>query len=88
MSDSGVEAYSGMRDKVVDILANVADVDRLVIEDKSRLIDDLGLDSVDLVEVADKLKGELGIELSDSDLASGAVFGTVATLLRFVTTQS
>jgi acyl carrier protein len=54
-------------ERVKEVLAEKLDVDESEISDESSLQDDLGGDSLDLVEVIMELEDQFGIKISDED---------------------
>lgn len=56
-----------MRDKVIDVLAKQLRIDPSEINDNSNIMEDLGADSLDLVEILMVLESEMGITISDED---------------------
>ena len=53
--------------KVKEILAEQLGVDEVEIKPESHLVDDLGGDSLDLVELIMAFEEEYGVEISDED---------------------
>lgn len=53
-------------EKVVDIVSKKLDVSRDTVE-KSSSFEDLGADSLDMVEIIMKLEEQFGIEINDED---------------------
>lgn len=56
-----------MKDKVVQIIVDHLDVDAEKVQPKSSFIDDLGADSLDIVEIVMSFEEEFGIEIPDED---------------------
>lgn len=56
-----------MKDKVIQIIVDHLDVDTEKIQPKSSFIDDLGADSLDIVEIVMSFEEEFGIEIPDED---------------------
>lgn len=54
------------REKVIDIVAQKLNVDKDVVI-KSNSFEDLGADSLDMVEIVMKLEEQFGIEINDED---------------------
>lgn len=54
-------------DKVIDIIADRLGVDKSEVVPEAAFIDDLGADSLDLVELVMALEDEYGIEIPDED---------------------
>jgi len=53
--------------KVIKIIAEKLDVDESEIKPEASFIDDLGADSLDIVELVMELEEEYGIEIPDED---------------------
>jgi acyl carrier protein len=53
---------------VRDLIARVLEVDRSLVVSETRLIQDLGADSIDRLEVATELEEEFGVSLSDDQI--------------------
>ena len=73
---------SGIFGTSIRILADVASVDEASITPSTRLRDELDLDSIDLLEVAQRIEDELGLVLTDDDLSSAGIFETAGTLVQ------
>lgn len=54
-------------EKICDILKDQLSIENKEIELSSKLIDDLGADSLDLVELVMAMEEEFGVEIPDSD---------------------
>jgi acyl carrier protein len=65
-------ASAELHDRLVKIVVEQLDVDELKVVPSARFIDDLGADSLDLVEMIMALEEEFGIEIPD-DKAEGIV---------------
>ncbi|AEY67419.1 acyl carrier protein [Clostridium sp. BNL1100] len=66
-----------MIEKIKEILAKYAEVGIDKINDESRLVGDLGLDSMDLVDLVIDLEDEFGVEINDRDLWNIQTFGDI-----------
>lgn len=56
-----------MTDKIKKMVAEQLGISVSKIEDDSRLIEDLGADSLDMVEMLMKLEEEMGVSVSDEE---------------------
>ncbi len=56
-----------VEDKVIKIIAEKLDVDLDEVVPKAALVDDLGADSLDLVELVMTMEEEFDIEISDEE---------------------
>lgn len=59
-----------MLNKVIEILAEKLDRDPSEIEATSKIKDDLGADSLDMVEIVMEIEEEFDVEVEDADTAS------------------
>ncbi len=68
--------------KFLDVIAKYANYEGKITEDMS-FADDLGVDSLDLVDIISALEDEYKIEISDEDLAKGIeTVGNAVDLLK------
>jgi len=70
---------SDVYDRVVKHVSNFTESD---VTETSHIIDDLGLDSLDTVELVMALEEEFNIEISDEHAANTRVVGDIARLLE------
>jgi acyl carrier protein len=75
-----------IREIVIDELVNVSGMSAEDIKEDSKLEDDLGLDSLDSVEVVFGLEKAFGISIGDDDL-SDLKDNTVGELVDFINTK-
>ena len=68
-------------EKVREIIANQLNVDAATITLETHLVDDLGADSLDAVDLIMAIEDEYGIEIPDEDAEK---FQTVGDLVRYV----
>lgn len=73
-----------MFEKVRDIIAEKLNVDAEEIKPESSIIDDLGADSIDLIELIMNLEEEYGISISDEEAVK---LKTVKDVVDFINTQ-
>lgn len=57
-------------DQVINILTAQACCDREIVKPEAHLINDLDLDSLDLVEVAMEIEDQCGVEILDDEISS------------------
>lgn len=68
-------------DSIRGILCNSLDRDPGQINPESRLVEDLGADSLDSVELVMALEDELGIEIDDSELDGVKTIGQLVEIV-------
>ena len=67
LRERGLKPMSDIKDRVKDILAEECAVDRAALTDDARL-DDVGISSVDMVQVIFAIEEEYGISIGDGDI--------------------
>ena len=68
-------------DKVRAIIADQLDIDENKISENTSLSEDLGADSLDIVEMMMSIEEEFGIEINDDDAKE---FKTIADLIAYI----
>lgn len=68
-------------DKVKELLAAQLNISKDKIQDDSKLVEDLGADSLDMVEMLMTLEDEFGVSISDEDALN---LKTVADILSYI----
>lgn len=68
-------------EKIIDILCEQLDLDREQVTEDSEIIDDLGADSLDIVDLVMTLEDEFDTEITDEMIEGMRTVGDVA---RFV----
>lgn len=58
---------TGMKDKVVDIISNQLGIDKGDVTPEASVVDDLGADSLDVVELIMALEEEFNLEIPDEE---------------------
>ena len=58
---------TAMKEKVVDIIANQLGIDRGDVTPEASVVDDLGADSLDVVELIMALEEEFNLEIPDEE---------------------
>ncbi len=58
-----------IRNKIKEAIANVSDIDPADITDTASFTEDLGLDSLVLLEISVDIEMQFGLEVSEEDLA-------------------
>ena len=59
-----------MQEKVVKLISDATKVDAAKISDGTSFVDDLNLDSLDIVELMMKMEDEFGVEIPEEDAES------------------
>jgi acyl carrier protein len=73
-----------VRDFIHDFIRELSRRRGMVIEDGSRVVEDLGLDSLSLVELVVQIEERFGIEIVEREYQARATFGTVGAVRRLV----
>lgn len=68
-------------EKIIDILCDQLDLDREQVTEDSEIIDDLGADSLDIVDLVMTLEEEFDTEITDEMIED---MKTVGDVVRFV----
>jgi len=71
-----------LKQRISEIVMDQLGVSRDDIESESSFIDDLGADSLDIVELVMAMEEEFGIEISEDDSEKLQTFGDVVAYLR------
>jgi acyl carrier protein len=71
-----------MLEKIREIIAKQLRIDESKITSDSNIIEDLGADSLDVVEMLMTIEDNMGIVVSDDDAADLKTVGDVATYLE------
>jgi acyl carrier protein len=65
-----------MDQRFIDILKNIGELsDNVVVSADSRLQEDIGIDSLKLIDIVLQLEGEFGVSLSEDALAQAKTVG-------------
>jgi acyl carrier protein len=75
---SGTMETKSVLDRVVRVLARTEDLEVGALRPQTRLEQDLGMDSLSLVELQMALEEEFGVELPDGDVSALRTIGDVA----------
>ncbi len=65
-------------EKLIEIVSEQLDIDAATICADTNLIEDLGVDSLDIVEMFMEVQDEFGIEIPDEDVDSIKTLGDMA----------
>ena len=69
-------------ERLISAIAEVLDLDKSTITADSRFVDDLGADSLDIVELIMALEEEFDIEIPDSDAEKVVTVGDVVDYIK------
>ena len=58
---------AAMREKVVDIISNQLGIEKIDVTPEASVVDDLGADSLDVVELVMALEEEFNLEIPDEE---------------------
>ncbi len=73
------------QDKVIDIIVDKLGVERSEVTPEAVFVDDLGADSLDLVELIMAMEEEFGMEIADEDAEK---LRTVQDVINFVSARA
>ncbi len=76
-----------MVERIIEVLAKQLRIDASEITEDSNIMEDLGADSLDLVEILMTLESEMGITISDEDALTLKTVGDCADYLERVTSE-
>ena len=71
-----------MQEKVIKLISGATSVDVSKINTETRFVDDLNLDSLDMVELMMKMEDEFGVEIPDDDAEGLKNVGDVVSYLE------
>ena len=71
-----------MKERIIEVLAKQLRIDPSEINENSNIMEDLGADSLDLVEILMTLESEMGITISDEDALKLKTVGDVTEYLE------
>ncbi len=66
-----------MKDKVIKLIAETLDVDAKKISEKTNLVKDLEVESLDLVDLVAAFEEQFGIEIPDKDIKNLQTVGDI-----------
>lgn len=74
-----------MLEKITDIIAGRFDCDRQTINEDTRIFEDLGADSLDLVEILMAVEDTFAVSIPDEEMPN---FKTVSDIISYVEANS
>lgn len=69
-------------DKIKKLLAEQLNISEDTISESSKIVDDLGADSLDVVELLMTLEDEFGVSVSDEDAVKIKTVGDIAKIIE------
>jgi acyl carrier protein len=69
-------------ERVIKVLVDVLGVEAEEITDKSSIVDDLGADDLDLIDLQMELEGEFNLEIPDEEYDNLDTFGKVVDYIK------
>lgn len=72
-------------EKITEILAEQLDADREAMTMDTKIADDLGADSLDLVDLLMSIEDEFGIEIPDEDVEN---IQTIGDIVEYINSKS
>ena len=72
-------------EKITEILAEQLDADREAMTMETKIADDLGADSLDLVDLLMSVEDEFGIEIPDEDVEN---IQTIGDIVEYINSKS
>ena len=66
-----------MKDKVICLIAETLDIDKKKINEKTNLVKDLEVESLDLVDLVGAFEEEFGVEIADKDIKNLQTVGDI-----------
>ncbi|MFV0255061.1 MAG: acyl carrier protein [Erysipelotrichaceae bacterium] len=74
-----------MNNKIKEIIAEILDVEVSTIADDASILDDLGADSIAVMEIVMELEGEYGVEVPTEDVLN---LKTVNDIVAYIESKS
>ena len=70
-----------MKDKVIKLIAKTLELDAKKINEKTNLVQDLDVESLDLVDLVAAFEEEFGVEIEDKDIKN---LQTVGDIVKYI----
>lgn len=71
-----------VEDKVVEVICEVISVKRELVTREANMINDLGVDSLDIIELTMDIEEEFGIDIPDEDIENMKIVGDICEYLE------
>ena len=66
-----------MKDEIIDLIAETLDVDKKKLNEKTNLVKDLEIESLDLVDLVAAFEEKFDIEIADKDIKNLQTVGDI-----------
>ena len=66
-----------MKDKVINLIAKTLDVDKKQLNEKTNLVKELEIESLDLVDLVSAFEDEFQVEIADKDIKNLQTIGDI-----------
>lgn len=71
-----------MKNKVINLIAETLDVDKAKLNEKTNLVEDLDVESLDLVDLVGAFEEEFGVVIQDKDIKSLQTIGDIVNYIE------
>lgn len=71
-----------MKNKVINLIAETLDVDKAKLNEKTNLVEDLDVESLDLVDLVGAFEEEFGVVIQDKDIKNLQTIGDIANYIE------
>lgn len=70
-----------MKDQIIDIIAKQLDIDAADMSESTLIIEDLGADSLDIIEILSEIEDTLNVTVPDEDIPG---MKTVGDIIKYI----
>lgn len=71
-----------MKNKVINLIAETLDVDKAKLNEKTNLVEDLDVESLDLVDLVGAFEEEFGVVIQDKDIKNLQTIGDIVNYIE------
>ena len=71
-----------MKDKVINLIAKTLDVDKKQLNEKTNLVKELEVESLDLVDLVAAFEDEFQVEIADKDIKNLQTIGDITAYIE------
>lgn len=71
-----------MKNKVINLIAETLDVDKAKLNEKTNLVEDLDVESLDLVDLVGAFEEEFGVVIQDKDIKNLRTIGDIVNYIE------